>query len=49
MTTLILQCAEVQQSGESPAPVDPPSKSPKAAAKPVGGLAGLLLKKAKKK
>jgi hypothetical protein len=47
-STLVLQCAEIQQAGECPASVTAPEKFPKATPKPVGGLAGLFLKKAKK-
>ncbi|MEJ2639807.1 MAG: DUF4388 domain-containing protein [Desulfosarcinaceae bacterium] len=49
MTTLILQCAGAQPPAECPPQADTNKKSPKATPKPVGGLAGLLLKKAKKK
>lgn len=54
VTALMLQCADKQctdkpQSGQPPAPVAGSNSSPKRAAKPAGGLAGLLLKKAKKK
>jgi DNA-binding NarL/FixJ family response regulator len=49
MTTLILQCNAEQPSAQPPSQSAPPEKPPKSATKPVGGLAGLLLKKAKKK
>jgi hypothetical protein len=49
MTTLILQCANTQQPDAKPAPVPGKKSSAKSTAKPAGGLAGLLLKKAKKK
>jgi hypothetical protein len=49
ITTLILQCAETNQAVECPPQENTIKKSPKAAPKPAGGLAGLLLKKAKKK
>jgi hypothetical protein len=53
MTALMLQCADKQcaekpQSGKSPSQAAGKNSSPKSAPKP-GGLAGLLLKKAKKK
>lgn len=48
ITTLILQCNEEQQSAQPPSQTAPPEKTPQSATKPVGGLAGLLLKKAKK-
>jgi hypothetical protein len=54
MTALMLQCADKQctakpQSGPPPSPVTGRNSAPKRAVKPAGGLAGLLLKKAKKK
>jgi hypothetical protein len=49
MTTLILQCNVEQPSAPPPSQSAPPEKAPPSATKPVGGLAGLLLKKAKKK
>jgi hypothetical protein len=54
MTALMLQCADKQctdkpQSEKPPSHVQSNSSSPKRAAKPASGLAGLLLKKTKKK
>jgi hypothetical protein len=54
MTSLILQCADKQstdkqQAGEPASPAGGKESPPKSTPKPVGGLAGLFLKKAKKK
>jgi response regulator RpfG family c-di-GMP phosphodiesterase len=49
ITTLILQCTEKQRPAEPPPQPAASEKAPKATSKPVGGLAGLYLKKAKKK
>jgi hypothetical protein len=49
LTSLILQCTQKQQPGKRPSPVSKIEKSPQSKAKPVGGLAGLFLEKAKQK
>jgi hypothetical protein len=49
ITTLILQCTEKQRPAEPPPQPAATEKPTKATPKPVGGLAGLYLKKAKKK
>jgi DNA-binding NarL/FixJ family response regulator len=49
MPTLFLECANKQQSGEGPPPADEDQASSQSTPKSVGGLAGLFLKKAKKK
>jgi DNA-binding NarL/FixJ family response regulator len=49
MPTFILQCSNKWQSGERPTPATEKEDSSKSTSKTVGGLAGLFLKKAKKK
>jgi hypothetical protein len=49
MTSLILKCANKQHASEQPSPVVEKDNPPVSGAKPVGGLAGLLLKKANKR
>jgi DNA-binding NarL/FixJ family response regulator len=49
MPKLILECANEQQSGEGPTSADGDQAPAQSRSKSVGGLAGLYLKKAKKK